>query len=45
MPAAISDKFIILGAGLAGTLMAWELEKRGVNYEGWDAPKNSSKSS
>ncbi|MBT7651915.1 MAG: FAD-binding oxidoreductase [Flavobacteriales bacterium] len=45
MPAAISDKFIILGAGLAGTLMAWELEKRGVNYEVWDAPKNSSKSS
>ena len=45
MPAAISDKFIIVGAGLAGTLMAWELEKRGVNYEVWDAPKNSSKSS
>ena len=45
MPASISDKFIIVGAGLAGTLMAWELEKRGVNYEVWDAPKNSSKSS
>lgn len=45
MPAAISDKFIIVGAGLAGTLMAWELEKRGVNYEVWDAPKNSLKSS
>ena len=34
----LSDKFIIVGAGLAGTLMAWELEKRGVIYEVWDAP-------
>ncbi|HIK67870.1 MAG TPA: FAD-binding oxidoreductase [Flavobacteriales bacterium] len=45
MPASLSDKFIIVGAGLAGTLMAWELEKRGVIYEVWDAPKNPSKSS
>ena len=45
MPASSSDKFIIVGAGLAGTLMAWELEKRGVNYEVWDSPKNPLKSS
>ena len=41
MPASSSDKFIIIGAGLAGTLMAWELEKRGVDYEVWDSPKSS----
>ena len=45
MPASSSDKFIIVGAGLAGTLMAWELEKRGVNYEVWDSPKDPIKSS
>ena len=28
---------LIVGAGLAGTLMAWELEKRGVKYEVWDS--------
>ena len=38
----LSDKFIIVGAGLAGTLMAWELEKRGVIYEVWDAPEKTS---
>ena len=45
MPASSSDKFIIVGAGLAGTLMAWELEKRGINYEVWDSPKILLKSS
>ena len=39
---SLSDKFIIVGAGLAGTLMAWELEKRGVIYEVWDAPEKTS---
>jgi glycine/D-amino acid oxidase-like deaminating enzyme len=32
-----TPRTLIVGAGLAGTLMAWELEKRGVSYEVWDS--------
>ena len=32
---------LIVGAGLAGTLMAWELEKRGVEFEVWDSDAQS----
>ena len=41
MPKSASDKFLIVGAGLSGILMAWELEKRGVEYEVWDSEAKS----
>ena len=40
MTAESSHKFIVVGGGLSGTLVAWELEKRDVEYEVWDAPKS-----
>ena len=33
----LSSRTLIVGAGLAGTLMAWEFEKRGVPFEVWDS--------
>jgi glycine/D-amino acid oxidase-like deaminating enzyme len=41
MPQSASDKFLIVGAGLSGILMAWELEKRGVEYEVWNSEAKS----
>lgn len=37
----MSQKTLVVGAGLAGTLMAWEYVKRGLDVEVWD---NSSQS-
>jgi glycine oxidase len=36
MSSSSASRSLIVGAGLAGTLMAWELEKRGVEFEVWD---------
>lgn len=36
-----SNRSLIVGAGLSGILMAWELEKRGVEYEVWQSPDTS----
>ncbi|PCJ80335.1 MAG: hypothetical protein COA49_08860 [Bacteroidetes bacterium] len=36
-----SNRSLIVGAGLSGILMAWELEKRGVEYEVWQSPDAS----
>ncbi|HIO58847.1 MAG TPA: FAD-binding oxidoreductase [Flavobacteriales bacterium] len=35
------NRTLIVGAGLSGILMAWELEKRGVDYEVWQSPDSS----
>jgi glycine oxidase len=41
MPTSASDKFLVVGSGLSGILMAWELEKRGADYEVWNSVAKS----
>ena len=41
MTSSATDTFLIVGSGLSGILMAWELEKRGVDYEVWNSGAKS----
>ncbi|MDA0568823.1 MAG: FAD-binding oxidoreductase [Bacteroidetes bacterium] len=41
MRSSATDRFLIVGSGLSGILMAWELEKRGVDYEVWNSVAKS----